>query len=337
MPEDPVGIREIVQLLSSNPSLNAQDTARTLSKLIGAIDKCPIADFDPTMTIESLLPYLAPLGTRYGDPVPLESAFDKNHTKFAGAAITVLGSILRKYDATPLWPAILLRLITCWPSTCMGMLFYSRALMRTGTPPTMLEVDSPAHAFSAIVTLLQMYTNIESLAALIRNTPEMTALIIRLWVLEVRNSSLSTQLTEMFQNGCQPTAVRLLDIHLFSCRTRDSCGALLISTLEGGLGNTAIAGVGLEHIRRSSSALSDLALLPIAVVQNTNLRNLSGLHSTPLDFLLLSQNSVRVVTEALTALTSRSFDASSADDTADCITQICEYLQNTSQAMDSPI
>jgi hypothetical protein len=190
----------------------------------------------------------------------------------------------------------------------------------------MLEVDSPAHAFTAIVTLLQMYADVESLAALVRNTPEMTGLVLGLWALEVRDSLLSTQLRDMFPNVCPPTAVRLLDIHLFDRRDFDKCGAFLISALEGSLSNTAIAEVGLEHIRRNSSALSRLPIPWVLQNLHINLRNLNSLHSTPLHFLLSSQNSVGVVTEALVALTSRPFDAASAGTATGCITQICDYL-----------
>jgi hypothetical protein len=77
----------------------------------------------------------------------------------------------------------------------MGLLFYSRALLRTGASPEIPEVDFLAHAFTAIVTLLQMYTDTEDLVML-RITPEVASLIIRLWALEVKGSPLATQLRD---------------------------------------------------------------------------------------------------------------------------------------------
>ncbi|KAJ6561730.1 hypothetical protein B0H19DRAFT_86933 [Mycena capillaripes] len=225
-----------------------------------------------------------------------------------------------------LWPNIVQCLIACWPSTCMGLLFYSRAVLRTEVSVAMLEVDSPAHAFTAIVTLLQMYTDVESLAALLRNTPEVTGLIIRLWALEVRHS-FSMQLQEMFPAVSPPTTVHLLDTHLLARRDSNSHDLLQIFAMASSLGNIPIVGIGLEHIRRHSSELSRLPVLSVVQNMHASLRNLGCLHSTPLHFLLLSQNSVHVVTEALIRLTLGLFDAASADATADCITQICEYLQ----------
>ncbi|KAJ6561744.1 hypothetical protein B0H19DRAFT_1142476, partial [Mycena capillaripes] len=320
--EAPGSVAEIVKLLTSS----TPRTPQVPKRLICAIDKCSVADFNPDMTIKSLLPYFAPVGTRYGDPVPAESAIDEHHTKLAGGAVTALGSIVRKYDASTLWPNIVRCLIACWPSTCMGLLFYSRAVLRTEVSVAMLEVDSPAHAFTAIVKPLQMYTDFESLAALLRNTPEVTGLIIRLWALEVRNS-FSMQLQEMFPATSPPTTVHLLDIHLLARRDSDSHDLLQIFAMVSSLGNMPIVGISLEHIRRNSSELSRLSVLSVVQNMHASLRNLGCLHSTPLHFLLLSQNSVQVVTEALIRLTSGPSDATSADATADCITQICEYLQ----------
>ncbi|KAJ6459455.1 hypothetical protein C8R47DRAFT_1162022 [Mycena vitilis] len=317
-------IAQLVKLLTSSTSLSVQDTARALRRLVDAIDECSTTAFDPVAIMQSLLPYFAPVGTRYGDSVPLESAADKHHTVFAGGAITAIASIIRKCGATPLWPTTLQSLINCWPSTCMGLLFYSRALMRKGPPPGMLEVESPAHAFTSIVTLLEMYADIDALAALMRKTPEVTDLIIILWALEAQNTSLSAQLKEMFPDICQPTTVRLMYCHLFSRRDPDSCGALLVSTLKG---SPVIAGAGLEHIRRSSSTLSHISALPAVHAMHVNLRNLNYLHSTRLHLLLLSQNSVHTVTGALMALTSCPFDAETADSTADSIILICGYFQ----------
>ncbi|KAJ6544955.1 hypothetical protein DFH09DRAFT_657678 [Mycena vulgaris] len=323
MPEPRPVVEVVRHLLSSGKAVDPEKTLHLLSELTDAIDKCPAAHFEPVTTIESLLPYFAPIGTRYGDNVVEEFPADVSCTKSAGASITVLASIVRRFSSTAVWPETLQRLIGCWPSTCMGLRFYSRALVRKSPPPPVLEIDSPAHTFTAVVTLLQMYSGVDSLAALVRNTREATDLIIKLWVLEVRHIHLSAQLKEMFPDVAPPTAAGLLHNYLFARRDLDTCGSLLVSTLEGSLGHTDIASVGLEHVRQSTSTLSRHAAVHI---MHANLLNLGCMHSKPLHAILISQNSVRVVTEALMALTLQPFETATADVAADCMAQICEYL-----------
>ncbi|KAJ7759390.1 hypothetical protein DFH07DRAFT_817492 [Mycena maculata] len=207
----------------------------------------------------------------------------------------------------------------------MGLLYYCRALLRTGTPVALLEIDSPAHTFTAMVTLLRMYAEVDSLAALVRNTREVLSLIIKLWVFEIWHTHLSTQLAEMFRDSYPPTSAGLLHFYLFTRRDPDSYSAMLDSALEGSLGRQGIALVALEHIRRNTVACTQYQKIPVENMR-TNLLNLTCLHSTPLHSLLLSQNSVRIVTEALVVITSAPFDSANAETTADCVQQICEYL-----------
>ncbi|KAJ7025717.1 hypothetical protein C8F04DRAFT_1238954 [Mycena alexandri] len=269
-----------------------------------------------------------PPGTRYGDAVPVESPDDMHNTKSAGIAITALASILRRYRSTPYWPNALQRLVGCWPSTLMGLLFYARALLRREPPPPMTEVDSPAYTFTAIITLLQMYADVESLAALVRRTPQGINLVSRLWAFEILNSRLSTQLTEMFPDLCQPTAAGLLNYTYLRVETWSTPVPPYFSHYRAACQTFPRSLPLAWSIFRGAQLLSiDLRMFPATDQIHTNLRNLGHLHSTALHLHLLSLNSVGIVTQALVALVSRPFEAASADVTAGCITQICEYLQ----------
>ncbi|KAJ7472676.1 hypothetical protein FB451DRAFT_300959 [Mycena latifolia] len=325
--ERPRPVVDIVRnLLTSSKNLEPQATLHILSELINAIEQCPAVHFEPVTTIEALLPFFAPLGTRYGDTVPEHSLMDVFHTKFAGAAVTVIASIVRRYNSTSLWPEIMQRLIACWPSTCMGLRFYSRALARKGPSTAALEIDSLAQTFTSIVTLLQMYADIDALASQVYRTREATDLVVQLWVLEILNAQLSTQLGELFPAICPPTAAGLMQSYIFSRRNPDTAGSLLISAVHGSLGHPEIAYVGIEHVRRSTSVLSQYTGPSVIHDMHANLLNLACMHSKPLHVILLSQHSVGVVTEALVALTSRPFESAGAEAIADCTTRICEYL-----------
>ncbi|KAJ7767222.1 hypothetical protein B0H16DRAFT_353230 [Mycena metata] len=304
-----------------------------LLQLVDAIDVSPLSNSVPSDTAECLLPYLAPPGTHYGDPVPVESPDNMHDTKSAGIAITALASLLRRYRSTPYWGNALQRLVGCWPSTLMALLFYARALLRKEPPPPVTDVDSPAYAFTTIITLLKMYADVESLAALVRSTPKATNLICRLWAFEIMNSRLSKQLAEMFPGTCQPTAAGLLNYYLFARRALVEAGAILLQTLQSSLPNLSlIASVALEHLSRSTAAVYRLEDVSAVDQMSTSLRTLDYLHSTALHPHLLSLNSVGIVTGALVALVSRPFDAASADVTAECIADICEYLRKYSAA-----
>ncbi|KAJ7111905.1 hypothetical protein C8R44DRAFT_798896 [Mycena epipterygia] len=321
----PHSTEEFVANLNLLPhrTLDVESIHRLLSKFIEGIEECPVDLFQPNKIIEALVPCFAPPNTRYGDPVA------EGYTRLAGSAVTALSSIVRRYGATPLWPETWRALLAHWPATCMGLVIYLRALLRDVPVAILDAVDSPAYTFTAIVSLLLLYTPVDSLAALVRNTREATVLIIKLWALQVMHPTLSEQLKEMLPGVYPPTAAGLLNRHVFADRDPETYGALLISALGGTFGHAGIASIGLEHIRRATSALSQQEQLPVGPVADnmlSNLLNLNCLHSTPLQFLLVSQNSVCVTTEALIALTSRPFDAVSADAVADCIVLICEYL-----------
>ncbi|KAK7006208.1 hypothetical protein R3P38DRAFT_3037311 [Favolaschia claudopus] len=311
----------ITELSKFDATRSSQDRIRILSDLLAAIDHCPAVDVDPQKTIECLLPYFTPLGTRNGDPVPPESSSDAHQTIFSGTAITALASIVRRYHVTPQWPKVLELLVACWSATVIALLFYSRGLLRTGTPPATLEIDSPAHTFTAIVTLLRMYSDIESLANLLQSTREVTGIMIRLWAVEVKSPHLAAQLQELFADTCPPTAAVMLRSCLFGPHRLDGYDdATEIFALEGSLEDTAIAEICLEHIRRNCVA----GHLPNL---QTDLRNLLSLQSTALHFHLINQNSIGGATETLVHLTNTPLDPASAELVADCISQICEYLQ----------
>ncbi|KAJ7683647.1 hypothetical protein B0H17DRAFT_29070 [Mycena rosella] len=328
--EEPRPVVDIIRkLLASPKSDEDENSLLLLTELINAIEQCPPAQF-PITAIEALLPYLVPLRMGYSAIVAEQSPADVFPTKVAGAAVTTLASIMRKYSATSLWPEILRRLVSCWPSICMGLCIYSRALLRKGPPAAVPEIDSPAYTFTSIVTLLLMYADIDALAALIRERREVTDLVIMLWVLEAGNAQLSAQFEKTLPNIYPPTAAGLLGIYLFTPGGPEPCLSPFLSALEGSPRRHAeIAYAGLEHLRRSTHALSQYSpAFSVSIIQHihTNLLNLTCLHSTPLHFILLSQNSVGVMTETLLALASWPFDAASADAIAGCITQICEYL-----------
>ncbi|KAK6996521.1 hypothetical protein R3P38DRAFT_3071349 [Favolaschia claudopus] len=310
----------ITELSKFDAPPGSQDRIRILLNLLVAVDHCPVADIDPQKTIECLLPYFAPLGTQNGDPVPPESSSDAHQTVFSGVAITALASIVRRYRATPQWPKVLELLVACWSATVIALLFYSRGLLRT-TPPAAREIDSPAHTFTAIVTLLRMYSDIGSLANLLRSTREVTGIMIRLWAVEVKSPNLAAQLHELFADTCPPTAAVMLRSCLFGPHRLDGYDdATEIFALEGSLKDPAIAEICLEHIRRKCVA----GHLPNL---QTDLRNLLSLQSTTLHSHLIGQNSIGVATETLVHLTSNPIDPASAEFVTDCISQICEYLQ----------
>ncbi|KAJ7441960.1 hypothetical protein B0H11DRAFT_499893 [Mycena galericulata] len=315
----PVG--DVIQNLRSRQR-NPQESIQLLLELIRAIEDCPLHLFEPGPTIGALLPFFKSAGTQYADSVADKSPPNVD-TKLAGLAVTALASIFRRFSSTSLRSDILQHLGACWPTTFIGLLFYTRGLLRTGPPAPLLEVDSPAHTFTTVVTLLQMYAEVDSLAALVRDTPKIPGLIIVLWALEVRHERLSTQLREMFPDSCTPTAAGLLNFYVLTRRDPDSYGSMFLSAVEG---NAGIAGLAsLNHLHRSTLAVYQYEKFP-AETMRTNLANLVCLHSTQLHLHLLSHNSVSVVTEALIAITSRPFDLATAEPTTDCIQQICEYL-----------
>ncbi|KAJ7168697.1 hypothetical protein C8R46DRAFT_1092365 [Mycena filopes] len=171
-----------------------------------------------------------------------------------------------------------------------------------------------------------MYSGVESLAALVRSTPEALNLVAWLWSFEILNSTLSTQLIEMFPGGTQPSADGLLHHYLLVRRDFKEPSAAH-SVFGNGPGAPRLATVALKHTLRTTLIVNQLGLNPFVLEQmRMSLRNLHALHSTHLHLHLLSQDSACVVTGALVALVSQPFDAASADITANCITEICEYL-----------
>ncbi|KAJ7157617.1 hypothetical protein C8R43DRAFT_1234531 [Mycena crocata] len=219
-------------------------------------------------------------------------------------------------------------LISCWPFTRMGLLFYAQGLQCVGPPERVLDADSPGYIFTTLVTLLRMYSEVEALAALVRSTQEIVSLVIKLWANEILQRDLEAQLEEMFSDVPPPTTVNLFDLYLFRRKNSTNLGLEITSVLTNGLGELEIASVGLTHLRRGTEALvrhknNPEVLTELVDVMHTNLRTLDCL-DTPLHRPLLSQGSVRVITEALMALTSISLQSS--DVTAACMAHICEYL-----------
>ncbi|KAJ7081885.1 hypothetical protein B0H15DRAFT_1024732 [Mycena belliarum] len=321
-------VRSLLALSRGNyQALDPNKVLDNLLELSYAIKRCPFDQFEPITTIEALTPYLAPFGARYADTVVEKTDIDVFQTKFAGASINVLASIVHRFRYTPLWPAIMQRLVVSWASTCMGLRFYARTLLRTGPPAAPLEIDSPAQTFTIMITLLKMYADADALASLVHGTREATDLVIKFWVIEIESAQLSVQLVDMFQGKSLPTTAGLLDFCVFAQRDPESAGSLIISMLDGSLGPERIAYVALEHLSRSTLALSQSTESATLSVVRMNLHILTCLHSKPFHLMLLSQNSVGAVTEALLSLTSVPFDPATTDIIADCIALICKYLR----------
>ncbi|KAJ7649687.1 hypothetical protein FB45DRAFT_885608 [Roridomyces roridus] len=290
-----------------------------LAELIRAFEACTVVDFEPAQCLDALIPYYAPVGMQYGDAVPEETPTDMYHTKLSGAAITALACIVRKLSAPSFRLPILGKLRECWTTLCMGLLLYARVLYRKGEPAPATENESPGHTFTAIVTVLQIYAGEESLLALVRNTPEALNLIFNLWVFEIKHPHLSTQLAEMFPESFKPTATVLL---LVTRKDPADHGPKLVEALASDQRGSAF--VPLEHMRRSILSIYQYGEIP-ADAMHAHLFHLTALHTTAAHHLLL-QDSVRIVTEALMAVTSQPFDSATAQGTTRCIRRMCAYL-----------
>ncbi|KAJ7649645.1 hypothetical protein FB45DRAFT_1075181 [Roridomyces roridus] len=285
---------------------------RLLAELIVAIEACTVVDFDPAECVAALMPFYAPVGTQYGDDVPEETETDMHQTRLSGAAVTTLACVVRKFSAPPFRLPIIEKLRECWTTLCMGLLFYARVLYREGEQVPATESESPGHTFTAIVTVLQIYAEEESLLALVRNTPEALALIVKFWALEIQHPHLSIQLAEMFPESFKPTATVLL---LVTHKDLANHGLKLVEAL--GSDQRGIAFVPLEHMRRSVFNIYQYGEIP-AEAMRAHLFHLTTLHTTPVRHLLL-QDSVRIVTQALMAVTSQPFDSTTAQATTRCI------------------